>query len=137
MGRRGGYSEEGFGNLRGLVKELKLSSGHIDITRNFLASSIASFHALVCATSGRNVKLLYKKAMKVPASTQNNELYHPTPQMLVVLKLEPRVRAVTNPGAPLQALPPVEIPASYHVAGYWQGNRQKASEHLHGPAFRR
>jgi hypothetical protein len=53
--------------------------------------------------------------------------------MLVVLEL--RFWAVTNPGAPLEALPPVERPASPHVAGYWQGNRQKASEHLHGPDF--
>jgi hypothetical protein len=45
--------------------------------------------------------------------------------MLVVPELEPRVRAVTNPGAPLQALPPVERPASHHVAGYWQETGRK------------
>jgi hypothetical protein len=53
--------------------------------------------------------------------------------MLVFRSPEP----VTDPGAPLQVLPPVEAPANHYVEGNWQGDWREADgqKHLNGTAI--
>jgi hypothetical protein len=56
-------------------------------------------------------------------------------QILVVFE-RVWIRALSNPGAPLQALLPVERPANHHVARGRKSNRRKedGAEHLYAAA---